>query len=122
MAYTQGGTSKGAAIVAISLSDQGKTWGKPFTQLANPGKGVYCINPSFLRLANGDHLMSYIYVVSAALPYYSHNLYRRSTDDGKIWSDQFIMAPHLGWVAIHNDRLQTLSNGRILAVTHSRQR
>ena len=31
-------------------------------------------------------------------PYYGHNYYRRSADDGKTWTEQFVMTPHPGYV------------------------
>jgi len=116
MVYTQGGTSKDAVIVAVSSADRGKTWGQPFTLVASPGGGNYYCHPSLHRLANGDILLTYIYVVGDALPYYSHNYYRRSTDEGKTWSEQFILTPYPGCVAVHNDRLITLAGGRILGI------
>jgi sialidase-1 len=111
MAYTQDGS-----IVAIKSPDQGKTWGQPLQLVATPqppAKGMFC-HPSLLRLPGGDLLLSYIYVYPAA-PYYEHNYYRRSADDGKTWSEQFVMTPFPGVVEVHNDRLQLLSTGRILA-------
>jgi sialidase-1 len=112
MAYTQEG------IVAIKSTDQGKTWGPPAMLVAKPqppAKGGIC-HPSFLRMANGDILLSYIYNTYPTTPYYGHNYYRRSSDEGKTWSDQYLMTPQAGYVIVHNDRIQTLSNGRILAI------
>lgn len=111
MAYTQDG-----AIVAMKSPDQGKTWGPPATMVASPqppAKGVFC-HPSLLRVPGGDLLLSYIYTYPTT-PYYEHNYYRRSADDGKTWSEQYVMTPNPGVVEVHNDRLMTLSTGRILA-------
>jgi sialidase-1 len=110
--FTQNG------IMAIKSSDQGKTWGEPFTLVAEPeppAKGYFC-HPSFLRLAGGQIMLSYIYSTYPTTPYYGHNYYRRSADEGKTWTDQFLMTPHSGYVIVHNDRLQTLSTGRVLAM------
>lgn len=112
MSYTQDG------LVAVKSTDQGKTWGPPTTLVAKPqapAKGGIC-HPSFLRMANGDILLSYIYNTYPTTPYYGHNYYRRSADEGKTWSDQYLMTPQAGYVIVHNDRIQTLSNGRILAI------
>ena len=111
MAFMQNG-----AILAIKSSDQGKTWGQPLQLVAcpqPPAKGVFC-HPGLLRLPNGEILLSYIYVYPTT-PYYDHNYYRRSADDGKTWSEQFVMTPYPGVTDVHNDRLQILSTGRILA-------
>lgn len=111
-AYTNGG------IMAIRSADQGKTWSEPETLLAQPeppAKGRY-VHPSLLRLDNGDILFSYIYSTHPSTPYYGHNYYRRSNDDGKTWTEQFILTPHPGYVIMHNDRLLTMSTGRIVAI------
>ena len=108
--------TKDGAIMGIKSPDQGKTWGEPFTLVARPsGMGYFC-HPSFLRLTNGEILNSYIYSTGAETPYYGHSYYRRSADEGKTWGEQFIMTPHPGCVLVHNDRLQILSTGRILAI------
>ncbi len=44
-------------------------------------QGYYC-HPSFIRCPNGDLLISYIYG-SGAVPYFGHNYYRRSADQGQ---------------------------------------
>ena len=113
MSYTENGS-----IIGMKSSDQGRTWGKPFTLVSAPkppAKG-YFAHPSFLRLKNGEILLSYIYSTHPATPYYGHNYYRRSADEGKTWTQQFIMTPHPGYVIVHNDRLFTLSTGRIVAM------
>jgi len=66
MSYTESG------IMGIKSTDQGKTWGEPFTLVPDPkppAKGYYC-HPSFLRLEDGDILMSYIYSTHPTTPYY----------------------------------------------------
>ncbi len=112
MSFTRDG------LEAVVSTDQGKTW-KEAHQLvpkpAPPASGNI-LHPGFLRLANGDVLLSYIYSTYPTTPYYGHNYYRRSADDGKTWSDQYMLTPHPGYVIIHNDRIHTLSNGRILAI------
>ncbi|NTV06496.1 MAG: CpsD/CapB family tyrosine-protein kinase, partial [Chlorobiaceae bacterium] len=35
--------------------------------------------------------------------YYGHNYYRRSSDEGKTWTEQFCMTPHPGYYIVHND-------------------
>ncbi len=111
MAFTRDG-----AIMAITSPDLGKSWGEPYTLVAKPAVGRYFCHPSFLRLANGDILSAYIHSAGASTPYYGNNYYRRSSDEGKTWTEQFILTPHPGYVLVHNDRLKTLSTGRILAM------
>ncbi len=111
-------------IMARTSADKGKTWGDEFTLVANPQppsqKGRYC-HPSFLRLKNGEILLSYIYI-PGALPYYGHNYYKRSADEGKTWSEQFILTPYPGYNLLHNDKLMLLSSGRIIAPLEHKKR
>ncbi len=109
--YTQDG-----GIVAKRSPDKGKTWGEEFLLVARPkppAKGRYC-HPSFLRLASGEILLSYIYSTHPMTPYFGHNYLRRSADEGKTWTRQYCMTPYPGYVIAHNDRLHMLSNGRII--------
>ena len=111
-AYTENG------ITARRSQDQGRTFSAPDVIVPDPKppvKGRYA-HPSFLRLANGEILLSYIYSTHPLTPYYAHNYYRRSADDGATWSDQYLMTPQAGYVIVHNDRLFTLSSGRIVAM------
>ncbi len=108
MAYTAGG------IAVRRSADRGLTWGTEQVLFGNPpGQGYYC-HPSFLRLPDGQLLVSYIYS-AATTPYYGHNYYRRSDDDGRTWSDQFVLTPQSGYVLVHNDKLRLLASGRIIA-------
>lgn len=113
MSYTEKGN-----IMGIKSTDQGKTWDTPFIlvpKIEPPNKG-YLAHPSFLRLKNGHILLSYIYSTHPTTPYYAHNYYRRSADEGKTWTNQFVMTPHPGYQLTHNDKLLTLSTGRIVAM------
>ncbi len=113
MSYTKDGN-----IMGIKSSDEGKTWGEPFVlvgALKPPAKGNLA-HPSFLRLTNGDILLSYIYNTYPTTPYFGHNYLRRSADEGKTWTEQFCMTPYPGYAIVHNDRIFTLSSGRIVAM------
>ena len=104
-------------IMGRFSNDQGKSWGEPFILIGRPrptrkDEGYW--HPSFLRLANGQLLLSYIYF-AGSLPRYAHTYYRRSTDDGETWGDQLIVTPHAGTNHIFNDKLIQLPSGRILA-------
>ena len=112
MAYTHGD------IKVMKSTDQGKTWGKPSVLVPRPKapmKGSIAV-PSFLRLKNGDILLTYCYTTHPTTPYYGNNYYRRSADDGKTWTDQFCYTPYPGYLPVHNDRIHILSTGRILAI------
>jgi len=115
---------EGRGIMGMKSSDQGRTWGGPLVLVADPkppAAGHY-VHPSFLRLKNGNILLSYIYSTHPATPYYAHSYYRLSADEGKTWTEQFLMTPHPGYVMVHNDRLFTLSTGRIVAMAEYKAR
>ena len=126
MSYTEPlGEHKGR-IAAVKSYDKGKTWGQPYTMLepyAGTDGAGYC-HPSFLRLDNGEILLSYIRANFVVTPYVSGNLIRRSSDEGQTWSAPTIQstAPgnpsqqYDGVAHIHNDRMQILSTGRIIAM------
>ena len=85
-------------IMAVKSPDRAKTWGTPYVLVAHPAppaKGRYA-HPSFLRLVNGEILLSYIYTTHPTTPYYGHNYYRRSADEGRTWTDPYVMTPHPG--------------------------
>jgi len=104
-------------IMGIKSPDQGKTWEQPFTLVPKPqppAKGnISC--PGFLRLANGDILMTYCYTTHPTTPYYGNTYYRRSADEGRTWTEQYCFTQKPGYVLVENDRMLILSSGRILA-------
>ncbi len=117
LAYTRilpTGTSDGA-IGAKYSADLGRTWGDEFVLVPGPipaGRDYYC-HPGFLRLQNGDIIVSYIYSPGGE-PAYGHTYYRRSVDDGKTWGDQLVITPQWGYHIVHNDKLIQLKTGRII--------
>ena len=113
MSYTKNNDN---GISAVKSNDQGRTWGRPFDLIRKakpPARGAYRIS-GFLRLPNGDILLSYIYTTHPTTPYYGHNYYRRSADEGRTWTEQFILTPHPGYCIVANDRMLRLSTGRIV--------
>lgn len=111
MSYTDGD------IMVLRSTDQGKTWGKAEVLVKRPvpQAKAYIAHPSFLRLADGQILLTYIYSTHPATPYFAHNYLRRSSDEGKTWSDPMCYTAYPGYVLVHNDRVSLLSTGRIMA-------
>jgi Neuraminidase (sialidase) len=121
LCYTASPSDPGPqGIMACISTDKGKTWGEPYVLQANPkaSERGYYIHPSLFYAKNGDLLLSYIYCVDPAVnncPEYGQNYYRRSFDEGKTWSDQFVMTPWPGFMIMHNAKVRVLSSGRIVA-------
>jgi len=118
-------SQQGAGIVGRYSEDKGRSFGEEFVLVPNPAKpqsarGYYC-HPSFQRCQNGDILLSCIYG-SESLPYYGHNYYKRSVDECKTWSEQFIMTPTTGYCIMHNDKLRMLKSGRLIAPCEYKKR
>ena len=112
MSYTDGD------IKTVKSTDGGKRWGEPSVLVAAPkppAKG-YSAAPGFLRLDSGEILLTYTYSTHPAIPYFAHNYYRRSADEGQTWTEQYCYTPQSGYVLVHNDRLHILSTGRIIAM------
>ena len=119
--YTEYGD--GGGIVSKTSTDQGSTWSEPKVIVAQPpssGPGRYN-HPSLLQLDNGDLLISYNYTTHPAKPYYAMTLYRRSADQGETWSEQLPMTPYAGYTLVHNDKLLSLKDGRIIAVAATKK-
>ena len=108
------GPGENVGIGTRTSHDGGRTWSAESILLYDPSHQGYYVHPSFLRLPDGDLLLSYIYSAQTE-PYYGHNYYRRSSDDGVSWGEQFILTPLTGYVIMHNAKLRRLSDGRIIA-------
>ena len=117
MSYTDGD------INVVNSKNEGKTWSEPqvlLPQIESPHKGGW-VAPSFLRLKNDHILFSYNYTTHPDTPYFATVYYRRSVDEAKTWSDQFVLAPYPGYTLVHNDKLLSLKSGRIIAMAEHKQ-
>ena len=127
-------------IMARISKDRGRTWSKGFSMVAPATGGrkkqsANWAHPSLLRLPNGEILLSYIVVTQTSywnasprvsdgegLSYSAHNYWRRSADEGKTWTDQYIMTPQPGYNLMHNGKLLVLSTGRIISPVSYKKR
>lgn len=119
--YTEHGDQGG--IVAKKSLDKGKTWSEPWTivpQPKSPAQGRYK-HPSFLRLKNDEVLLAYNYTTHPTKPYYATVLYRRSADEGETWTEQLPVSAYPGYNLVHNDKLFSLQDGRIIAVAENKK-
>ena len=107
-------------ILARFSSDKGKTWGEDSILVQSPqppgGKDTYML-PGLIRLANGDILLSYMYIGREEPYFYAPAFYRRSIDEGQTWGDQLLITPAADSSLLHNDKLVQLRNGRLIAPT-----
>ena len=119
--YTEYGDMGG--IVGMKSADKGKSWSDPamiFPQPRPPAKGYYCI-PSLVRVKNDEILLTYCYSTHPTTPYYAKVLYRRSADDAKTWTEQLLVTPYQGYTLVHNDKVFTLKDGRIIAMAEHKE-
>ncbi|UCH36568.1 MAG: exo-alpha-sialidase [Armatimonadota bacterium] len=102
-----------AEVWSKTSRDGGKTWGDDRVLVPNEGK-VTTFEVGFLRLPDGDILMSYCVKDSRED---CSVCFRRSSDDGQTWTDRFkyrVPPEYSAYTAINNDRLVQLTGGRIL--------
>ncbi len=97
-------------ISAKTSSDRGRTWGDTFVLQENTGK-LNVKHPNLLRLSGGDLLLAY--TEWNALNE-RNVLLRRSTDDGRTWSDAQRVSSLTGVNNINNDHVLLMSTGRIV--------
>ena len=117
-AYSPQGEYTGAIAGRLS-SDAGRSWGAEFELVPAPqpeaNHGYQAC--SFLRLHNGEILLSYYYYARETRPVYKVTLYRRSRDEGVNWGDPL----YLGLDAVFNDKLLRLKSGRLVAPVEQEQ-
>jgi sialidase-1 len=116
LSYTDGD------LMVLRSVDGGRTWSEPSVLMprpAPPARGTVC-HPSFLRLPDGNLMLTYIYTTYPVTPYFATNYYRLSADEGETWTEPYCYTPYPGYVQVHNDRLATLSTGRIIATAEGK--
>jgi len=74
-----------------------------------------------LRIKNDEILLAYNYTTHPAKPYYANLLYRRSADEGENWTEQLPVSAYPGYNLVHNDKLFSLRDGRIIAVAENKK-
>lgn len=103
-----------AKISYITSTDDGETWSQPQVLFEKPenSKNIMCL--SFLRMKNDD--LGAFYIVKN-LDDTDKIVFTRSADEGKTWTEPVSCMESLeeqGYYVLNNDRVLTLSNGRIL--------
>ena len=113
-----GGSDFWPAIIAqMYSSDNGITWTKP-TVVFSHSKGVRtCMQPSLVRLSNGELGVAYSKYDS---PQSAVKVFRYSKDEGNTWSSEILMSPSDGYFSGAHHRALVLSGGRIIFPLHTK--
>jgi len=106
-----------SGVAARVSRDRGRTWGEAFILQKHVAR-LATLQPSLLRLKNGEILFGYNVLnryEGKELRLYDGKFYvRRSSDEGKTWSDPGCATPHEGYHTVNPDRVIQLASGRIV--------
>ena len=102
-----------AVVAGTRSSDKGDSWTEDEVIVANPG-GVNVMHPALARLSDGA---LGLLVSRRDSPTEARRVFRRSTDEGRTWSDPVDLT-HDGYVGGTHDRFTIHSTGRLLAPLH----
>lgn len=106
-----GGDHDQARLSGKTSSDRGRSWSEQFTIVDSEGAWKNCMQPDFQRLPSGELLLFYIHKNSDLD---TRMFLRRSSDDGKTWSDRYPVSYDRGYHCTTNDRSIRTSNGRLV--------
>jgi Neuraminidase (sialidase) len=99
-----------AEICRRYSSDMGKTWTPD--EVLIPNDVMNLMSVSLLRLQNGEILLAYGRRRSNGdLRFYA----RCSKDEGKSWTEDFVITPEKRYYVINNARIVQLKSGRLIA-------
>ncbi len=102
-----------AVIAAVFSRDDGETWGEERDLFQNSDVNNMCV--SLMRMNNGDVGLFYgCKYLSEDKRIMMRVLLRRSSDEGKTWSEPSECMNEKGYFIYENDRIFRLKSGRIL--------
>jgi lysophospholipase L1-like esterase len=113
-AHQKGGDWDRGEIRQIRSRDGGKTWSEPATVFHDEHRSLFQV--AFARLANGDLGLTH---TSLANGRDAFKVFRRSTDEGKTWSEPLkISDDSHEYTTGPWDKLYVLASGRVIALLH----
>ena len=113
-AHQKSGDWDRGEIRQIRSRDGGKTWSNPETVFSDAKRSLFQI--SFARLANGDLGLTH---TSLANGRDAFKVFRRSTDEGKTWSEPMMISDDSHeYTTGPWDKLYVLASGRVIALLH----
>ena len=104
-----------AHICACFSADEGETWSEPELIIEKDEKAKNIMSPSLVRMNNGD--AGILYLRKEIMPdggLTCMPVFRRSSDEGKTWSEMTRCAIPEGYYCGVNDTALRLKSGRIL--------
>lgn len=104
-----------ANIIAIYSYDEGETWTDKKILIQKDPEALNVMSVSLLRLQNGEILLFHGRKEAVGDKIFSRKILRKSTDEGKTWTEPREIIRDEDWYHIlNNDRVIQLKSGRIL--------
>jgi len=101
------------AYIAARISrDGGRSWGRPFTLHENTSELGRMGPPTLLRLQSGAIAFFYAELISHSDFRF---FFRRSTDEGKTWSQPVQITKEKNYYVMNNHRVVQLKSGRLVS-------
>ena len=113
-AHSKPGDWDRGEIRQIRSRDGGKTWSEPETVFSDPKRSLF--QCSLARLPSGDLGLTHSSLANGTD---AIKVFRRSSDDGKTWSEPIVISDKAhAYTTGPWDKLYVLESGRVLALLH----
>lgn len=99
-------------ISAVVSSDGGRSWGERYTLQENIGE-QNVMSTSLVRSNKSGDILFFFGVKNSRSDL--HFMMRRSSDEGRSWSEPVAVGEDPGYFVMNNDRVLQLADGRLLA-------
>ncbi|MEI6257760.1 MAG: sialidase family protein [Planctomycetota bacterium] len=113
-AHSKPGDWDRGEIRQIRSRDGGKTWSEPETVFSDPKRSLF--QCSMARLPSGDLGLTHSSLANGTD---AIKVFRRSSDEGKTWSDPIVISDkEYAYTTGPWDKLYVLQSGRLIAILH----